>query len=200
MTLGRDPANSLVIGWDGSVSRRHARIFCHCGLFWLEDLGSKRGTFLTRADGQKRRVLPQQPALLLDGTSLRFGFQARFRMQGVSASSDVATRLLFKCLHQVLNELYAGLPNLAPREQEEQRARLLSFEALLRAVQSETESLRLTAALLGVGRLEPEIPSTQDLPPLPDLPIPGVTNQPISIRNVFITNIRRRFLIDEEVS
>jgi len=70
----------------------------------------------------------------------------------------------------------------------------------LQAAQSETESLQLTAALIGVGRLEPEIPSTQDLPPLPNLPIPEGTNQPISIRNVFITNIRRRFLIDEEIS
>lgn len=45
VTLGRDAANSIVIGSD-QASRRHARIFVSGGTHVLVDLDSTNGTFL----------------------------------------------------------------------------------------------------------------------------------------------------------
>jgi pSer/pThr/pTyr-binding forkhead associated (FHA) protein len=45
LTLGRDPANDLVIA-DPEVSRRHARLVLSGDHFSIEDLGSTNGTFL----------------------------------------------------------------------------------------------------------------------------------------------------------
>ena len=44
-TLGADPANDLVLG-DKLVSGRHARLRWDGAGWWLEDLGSKNGTFV----------------------------------------------------------------------------------------------------------------------------------------------------------
>ncbi|MFQ6101872.1 MAG: FHA domain-containing protein [Anaerolineae bacterium] len=45
LTLGRDPANSIVID-DPQVSRQHARIMRQGSLMVIEDLGSTNGTFV----------------------------------------------------------------------------------------------------------------------------------------------------------
>lgn len=45
LTIGRDEASDIVIP-DRQVSRAHARISASAEGFWLEDLGSKNGTYL----------------------------------------------------------------------------------------------------------------------------------------------------------
>jgi pSer/pThr/pTyr-binding forkhead associated (FHA) protein len=45
ITIGRNPACDYVINED-SISSRHARLNYHHGHWWLEDLGSKNGTYL----------------------------------------------------------------------------------------------------------------------------------------------------------
>jgi len=208
-TLGRDNANTLLVTWDVRVSRQHARISCHTGLFWLEDLNSKHGTFLTLADGEERKLPPHDPTLLLDGARLRLGFDARFQVLGVIASQDDTVRLLLSRLQQELNDLYAGLPYLTPESRERQSAQLQNLEARLKEAQSETELLRLVAE--GIPTLsiaewggergpEPLSPPPPDaLPPLPDgLPDPDDPNYLKSILNTFIGDIRARFPGAEE--
>ena len=74
--IGRHPSCQLVID-DPSVSRSHARIFLQAGELWLQDLGSRNGTFI---DG---RLL--QSKQLRDGTLLQLGHHASFRYTVVSA-------------------------------------------------------------------------------------------------------------------
>lgn len=64
-TIGRDPANSIVIS-DASVSSRHARITRDEDGFVVEDLGSRNGTFV---NGEQ----VSQPVSLADNDTIRFG-------------------------------------------------------------------------------------------------------------------------------
>ncbi len=63
--IGRSPKNHLILR-DSTVSRRHARIYNQAGEWFIEDLGSKNGTFL---NGQPIKV----PAKLVSGDELTFG-------------------------------------------------------------------------------------------------------------------------------
>ncbi|MEL6272008.1 MAG: FHA domain-containing protein [Chloroflexota bacterium] len=44
--FGRDETNDVRITTDGTISRHHALIAYREGLWWLEDLDSKNGTFI----------------------------------------------------------------------------------------------------------------------------------------------------------
>lgn len=63
--IGRSGDCDIVTG-DSFTSARHARIFLHGGQYWLEDLGSKNGTYL---NGVKVDV----PAVLADGDGIEVG-------------------------------------------------------------------------------------------------------------------------------
>jgi len=59
--VGRDPSAALVIQGDGAmvVSGRHARLFLADAKWWIEDLGSRNGTFIAGkrlAAGDSRRL------------------------------------------------------------------------------------------------------------------------------------------------
>jgi pSer/pThr/pTyr-binding forkhead associated (FHA) protein len=54
---------------EAKVSRRHARITCREGKYFLEDLGSTNGTFVNRG----KRLPPGQPQLLQDGDEIIVG-------------------------------------------------------------------------------------------------------------------------------
>jgi len=70
MTVGRDPANDIVLR-DAKVSRRHAEIVFERGFFVVRDLGSTNGSFV---NGKRIRVAP-----LTDDVEVRFGnSSARF--------------------------------------------------------------------------------------------------------------------------
>jgi len=81
VTLGRDPANDIVLQGDGTVSRRHAEILREDVEWRLRDLGSANGTYVNGepASGDVR---------LRDGDEIRFG-QARVRFR--VAGSDTST-------------------------------------------------------------------------------------------------------------
>src|SRR5688500_650560 len=44
-TIGRDDSNSIPVP-DGSISSKHARLLRNERGFWVEDLGSRNGTFV----------------------------------------------------------------------------------------------------------------------------------------------------------
>lgn len=67
LTLGRDPANDIALGWDQEISRAHAELERLAGHWTVTDDGlSRNGTFVngTRVQGRRR---------LRDGDCLRLG-------------------------------------------------------------------------------------------------------------------------------
>jgi len=46
MTIGRSPENDIITSCDSTVSRQHALILFIRDTFYLEDLGSRNGTYL----------------------------------------------------------------------------------------------------------------------------------------------------------
>ena len=76
--IGRGSDNDLVTPSESSVvSREHCVIFLHDGYFWIEDLGSRHGTYVN-----EERVTVQQ--MLCDGDRIRFGLTGptlRFNME-----------------------------------------------------------------------------------------------------------------------
>jgi len=85
--IGRHPSCQIILD-DPSVSRRHARIFLQNGELWLQDLGSRNGTFI---DG--RHLEAKQ---LADGTLLQIGHHASFRFTVVSARQEKVLRELYE--------------------------------------------------------------------------------------------------------
>jgi ABC-type multidrug transport system ATPase subunit/pSer/pThr/pTyr-binding forkhead associated (FHA) protein len=85
-TIGRDPANTIVID-SSAVSARHARVFVSAGRLILEDLGSRNGT-LVRAAGQtewvtyRHCILRRGDVVRVGGRELRFRMAASERRPG----------------------------------------------------------------------------------------------------------------------
>lgn len=59
-TLGADPANTLPIH-DPFVSARHARLSWDGASWWIEDLGSRNGTFVNQAQVPPHALQPVPP-------------------------------------------------------------------------------------------------------------------------------------------
>jgi len=79
--IGRHPDLSLCISGPGSevVSTTHARLVVQKGQWWLEDLGSRNGTYLDDA-----KVSPDSPQSLAVGSVIRLGEAGpRFRIDEV---------------------------------------------------------------------------------------------------------------------
>ncbi|HRN51467.1 MAG TPA: FHA domain-containing protein [Anaerolineales bacterium] len=72
VTLGRHPSCEWVLD-DDTVSSRHARLVFHHDHWWLEDLGSRNGTFL---NGDALRA----PVVLTNQDRIRCG-QVNFALQ-----------------------------------------------------------------------------------------------------------------------
>jgi pSer/pThr/pTyr-binding forkhead associated (FHA) protein len=66
-TLGARPENEIVLG-DPFVSGRHARLSWDGSNWWVEDLGSRNGTYVDR-----RRCSPHTPQVLPPGGVLQVG-------------------------------------------------------------------------------------------------------------------------------
>jgi pSer/pThr/pTyr-binding forkhead associated (FHA) protein len=64
-SLGRGPQNSIVLN-DVSVSADHALVSYRLGQWWVEDVGSRNGTYLND-------VRIDQPTVIHDGDVIRVG-------------------------------------------------------------------------------------------------------------------------------
>ncbi len=85
--IGRHPSCRIVID-DAGVSRRHARIFLQNEEFWLEDVGSRNGTFIDGRRLERKR--------LHDGGLIQIGLHASFRFTVVSARQEKLLRELYE--------------------------------------------------------------------------------------------------------
>lgn len=65
VSIGRDPGSDLTID-DLTVSNQHARFNYHHNQWWLEDLGSRNGTYLNQ-----ERV--SAPVVITTGDHIQFG-------------------------------------------------------------------------------------------------------------------------------
>lgn len=81
LIIGRDESCDLVIP-ERQVSRRHARIRLEDDRYFLEDLGSKNGTFV---NGQEI----QGPCALQDGDEIQIAFCCRLAFVGTEATAPV---------------------------------------------------------------------------------------------------------------
>lgn len=81
MRLGRDYDNDIVLP-GRFASGHHARIYLQNGQYWLEDLGSKNGTFLNG-------VPLTRPAVLASGDQIKIGdITLKFVRWGYEVESD----------------------------------------------------------------------------------------------------------------
>lgn len=84
--IGRHPTTDLTLE-DQGISRIHARIYREHGEHWIEDLGSRNGTYV-----QGRRV---EHCLLEDGDWLQLGPRASFRFTYVDARQEHVLQRLY---------------------------------------------------------------------------------------------------------
>lgn len=191
VTIGRHYEDrDIRLDWDGWVSRRHARITCRRGLYWLQDDGSRHGTFIIEAEGQERKLGPGEQVLISDGTLLHMGKT----LLKVVLPIDDAIRSAYVRLKRSIEALRAAQAYLSSDEQKRLRQHLGDFIRRLQNVASEAEVVRI--AQEGIPTLE-ETPRAKEgkepplkvseedweLPPLPRLEDP---NRLPSIRNIFL--------------
>ncbi|MBN2801189.1 MAG: FHA domain-containing protein [Deltaproteobacteria bacterium] len=56
LSIGRDPANGLILREDG-ISRFHAKLHFDNGSLWLRDVGSRNGVFVNEKRVQEHKAL-----------------------------------------------------------------------------------------------------------------------------------------------
>jgi tetratricopeptide (TPR) repeat protein len=67
ISIGRE-VGDLVMSWDASASRSHARIFHDKGQIWVEDIGSSNGTWINQHRISDRRAFNKGDNLLIGKT------------------------------------------------------------------------------------------------------------------------------------
>jgi pSer/pThr/pTyr-binding forkhead associated (FHA) protein len=72
-TIGREDTNGIPLQLDGLVSRQHARISFENGEYWLEDMGSRNGTFIGEKEVKGQVRLPLGTIFRVGGCEMRIG-------------------------------------------------------------------------------------------------------------------------------
>jgi pSer/pThr/pTyr-binding forkhead associated (FHA) protein len=70
--IGRDKDKDIPIPLDGMVSRSHAKLSIENGKWWLEDLGSRNGTFLNEKKIEGRVLINDREIFRVGVSELRF--------------------------------------------------------------------------------------------------------------------------------
>lgn len=72
LSIGRSPDNDLGLALDPMVSSTHARILHEEDRYWLEDLGSRNGTFLGGQQIRERTPIGPGTVFTVGQTALEF--------------------------------------------------------------------------------------------------------------------------------
>ena len=70
-TIGREPSNDLVVD-DEEVSGQHAKVSLRGSTFWVEDLGSRNGTFVNGTRIGQATALRNDDLLKIGSTLMKF--------------------------------------------------------------------------------------------------------------------------------
>lgn len=177
ITLGRDEDNRIVLQGDPRVSRHHCRIFAHLGFFWVEDLNSSNGTFLTHSASTALRLAPAQPAMLLDNSILRLG-SSEFQALDVLDARDNTAGMVSRQLQELLKEICRLLPTMSAGRRSAYESALHDLEVHLQEARDEQELIlvvsrdiqKLSAAFLKDEREEATLlfDPGYELPPIAD--------------------------------
>jgi len=111
LSIGRSPKNSLMLD-SPNISRRHAIINVqNVGEFWLIDLGSSNGTFLS-----KRRV--HRPVQLCDQDQIMIGDYVFTFRQPIEVTGEYKTTFIERTIREIENVpcwlLVADIENFTP--------------------------------------------------------------------------------------
>lgn len=103
LSLGRDDACDVCIGWDGKVSRLHAR-FERTGRCWtVYDGGlSRNGTFLNGERVHGHRILEDRDELRVGATEICFRDTVPQRTRTVIGGSELAGQIISPAQRKVL--------------------------------------------------------------------------------------------------
>ncbi|MFP4321629.1 MAG: FHA domain-containing protein [Anaerolineales bacterium] len=71
LSIGRRENCAISLGYDSQVSRNHARIIYDGSTYWLEDLGSRNGTFIEDNPVHERTPIPVDTLFRVGRTLLR---------------------------------------------------------------------------------------------------------------------------------
>jgi hypothetical protein len=208
VTLGRQSDNDIQLVQDQRVSRHHCRIYKLNAAVWLEDLNSSNGTLLTRPGLAPQALEPNHPAILLENSVIQVG-DSRLSISGIADEQDPALGTIGAQFQEMMADLCELLPGFSPIQRASFQDALNQLEHHLREAASEDELLRhlhrditaLSAAFLSDdGRLDKTFVEdlSFSLPPLPDDLAESDADSDIdSIRNIFITDIKRCFPPEE---
>jgi predicted component of type VI protein secretion system len=201
LNIGRDPSNQIVLLGDEKISRNHCRVFNHLNHYWLEDLDSTNGTFLTQPGQDEMQLTPFQPALLMDDTQMRIGL-SRFEIVGVERGDEDTLQMLTLQLQELMHKICDQLPMMAPEKREAYERAVCVLTDDLMAAQSEQDLLEhvaekiqaLAAMFLPGNSLQATVmfDPAFELPPMPDdLSHLNRVARVDSLKNMFISDIKR---------
>ena len=204
--IGRDADNQIILMGDENVSRHHCRIFTHLGRYWLEDLKSTNGTFLTQPGHLEIQLTPFQPALLLNGALVKIG-SSQFEMTAVKYEEEDTVQMLALQLQELMQKICEKLPMMKPEERDAYEGAIRDLTDALLAARSEEELIEFVGKKiqsLSAGFLSGNHQATVmfdpafELPPLPDnLSRINHVARVDSLKNMFISDIHRCLPPDE---
>ncbi|KAJ7526453.1 hypothetical protein O6H91_16G007200 [Diphasiastrum complanatum] len=86
--------DSIIVN-DSQVSENHAKITCLNGAFFLTDLQSERGTWITNVDGGRYQLPPYMPVRLHPGDTIELGSgeEVAFKVRLRKSVSEVNTKV-----------------------------------------------------------------------------------------------------------
>jgi hypothetical protein len=198
--IGRDPGNQIILLGDEKISRNHCRVFYHLKHYWLEDLKSTNGTFITPPGNLELQLTPFQPALLVNGARVMIG-ASQFEIMGVKYEQDDTVQMLAMQLQELMEIICKKLPMMKPEDREAYEAAIGDLTDALLAAQSEDELIEfvgnkiqsLSAEFLSGNYQQATVmfDPAFELPPLPDeLSRLNQVARVGSLKDMFISDIQ----------
>jgi len=208
ITFGRERDNDIVIFNDRNVSRHHCRIFEHNEAIWIEDLKSSNGTFVLKPGLSSTQLAPHQPTIVFENTIITLGSN-QFQISELAQYQHDALGTVGFQFQEMLADMNEIQPGWSEEKKSAYQAALLELEDHIKNATSERELLgiianeiqKLSSLFMQSDSLEQTIVFDPALV-LPDLPEnlskPAEDAWVDSIRNIFITDIKRCLPEDEE--